>query len=244
MSEKFIAYFDVLGYGERIREKNIDEEYVIQKRLREEIKEVIEKNAKKRADFHAISFSDTHIFYTNDISEDAFEIIIKSSLFFMLLAAVRRRPYLPVRGAIHCGDFKADHANSVFIGKGLREAYKFEQNQEWMGCLISDSLHEQVKNFTTFKSFVENRVIVNYPVPFKKDKKETKYVLNIESFPRIWGDKCKDMPLTKIEFIENIFVNKGAGSDGLLTLNDDARKKMENTKEFFTYLCASENRRG
>lgn len=238
MSEKFVAYFDVLGYGERIRGKNIDEEYVIQKRLREEIGEIIEKNAKKRADFHTISFSDTHIFYTNDISEDAFEMIIKSSLIFMLLAAVRRRPYLPVRGAIHYGDFIADHANSIFIGKGLREAYEFEKNQNWMGCLISDSCYKQVNGFEVFRSFVGRQVIVNYPVPFKEEKRENKYVINIESFQRIWGDQCKDMPVTKPEFIENIFVNKGKGNNNLLILDDDSRKKMENTKKFFTYICA------
>ena len=35
----------------RIKQKNIDEEYCIQKRLREEIREIIEKNAKNKADF-------------------------------------------------------------------------------------------------------------------------------------------------------------------------------------------------
>lgn len=242
--KKFIAYFDILGYGERMRNKNIDDEYAIQKALREEIKEIIEKNAKARADFHTISFSDTYIFYTDDISEDAFEMIIKSSLIFMLLAAVRRRPYLPVRGAIHYGDFMADQNNSIFIGEGLRKAYEFEKNQDWMGCLISDSCYEQVKDFEAFKFFVEKQVIVNYSVPFKKDKRENKYVINIESFPRIWGNECKDMLLTKPEFIENIFVNKGDGNDGLLSLNDYATKKMKNTKEFFTHICAKEKQQG
>jgi len=239
--KKFIAYFDILGYGERIKQKNIDEEYVIQKRLLEEIREIIEKNAKKRADFHTVSFSDTHIFYTNDISEDAFEMIIKSSLIFMLLAAVRGRPYLPVRGAIHYGDFMADYGNSIFIGEGLRKAYEFEKNQDWMGCLISDLCYEQVKDFEIFKFFVKEQVLFSYSVPFKEDKRENRYVVNIESFPRIWGDKCKHMLVTKPEFIENVFMNKGEGDDGLLSLNGGARRKMENTKEFFTYARKKNN---
>ena len=145
---------------------------------------------------------------------------------------------MPVRGAIHYGDFVADHGNT--IGEGLRKAYEFEKNQNWMGCLISDSCCKQVKDFEAFKFFVEKRVIVNYSVPFK-DKRENKYVINIESFPRVWGDKCKHMPVTKPEFIENIFMNRGEGDDGLLSLNEDARKKMENTKEFFKYICAKGN---
>ena len=170
--KKFIAYFDILGYGERIKQKNIDEEYVIQKRLLEEIREIIEKNAKKRADFHTVSFSDTHIFYTND---------------------------------------------------------------------ISDLCYEQVKDFEIFKFFVKEQVLFSYSVPFKEDKRENRYVVNIESFPRIWGDKCKHMPVTKPEFIENVFMNKGEGDDGLLSINGDARRKMENTKEFFTYARKKNN---
>ena len=70
--KKFIAYFDILGYGERIKDKNIDEEHVIQKDLRDDIREIIEKNANERIKFNTIPFSDTHIFYTDDVSEDAF----------------------------------------------------------------------------------------------------------------------------------------------------------------------------
>ena len=232
---KFIAYFDIRGYGERIRGKSIDEEYIIQKSLKDDIRKIIEKNAKERTEFYTISFSDAHIFYANDVSEDAFEIIIKSSLIFMLLAAVRKPPYLPMRGVVHYGDFMADHDNSIFIGKGLREAYLFEKNQEWMGCFLSDSCYEQVKNFKIFDEFLKNNVLVNYPVPLKDEKKD-KYVINIESFPRVWGEECKDMPVTKPEFIENIFVNRGIEKNDLLNLDESTKNKMKNTKEFFARI--------
>jgi len=260
--KKFIAYFDILGYGERIKDKNIDEEHVIQKDLRDDIREIIEKNANERIKFNTIPFSDTHIFYTDDVSEDAFEIIIKSSLIFMLLAAVRKHPYLPLRGVIHYGDFMADYANSIFIGKGLRESYIFEKDQEWAGCFVSDLCYEQVKNFKIFKEFQEKLVLVKYYVPFKKSMQkgrsyiseffrrivlntgsrrqeipqEAQYVINMEAFSRVWGEECKDMPITNPEFIENIFVNKGKESRNLLSLNESAKKKMKNTKDFFTYI--------
>ena len=239
--KKFIAYFDILGYGERIKEKNIDEEYVIQESLINEVKKIIKENARKRADFHTISFSDTHIFYTNDISENAFEMIIKSSLVFMLIAAVRKPPYLPLRGVVNYGDFKADYDKAIFIGKGLREAYKLEKKQEWMGCFLTDSCYEQVKNFNTFKEFLQKFVLINYPVPLKVGSKN-QYVINMESFPRIWGKQCKDMPLTTPEFIENIFINKGITNEKL-RLNESAKKKLENTKKFFIDLqkITSEN---
>ncbi len=254
--KKFIAYFDILGYGDRIKDKSIDEEYEIQKEIIEDIIKIIENNATTRTEFHTIHFSDTHIFYTDDVSEDAFEIIIKSSLIFMLLAAVRKHPYLPLRGVVNYGDFMADYDKSIFIGEGLRGAYTLEKNQEWMGCFLSDSCYEQVKNFEIFKEFVKRLVLVKYFVPFKKGthiwmswvkkvilrqsqglkERKNKYVINMESFPRVWGDKCKNMPLTDPKFIENIFINRGKDDRDLLKLNESAEKKLRNTQEFFKYI--------
>lgn len=240
--KKFIAYFDILGYGKRINNKNIDEEYAIQRDLKIDIREIIEKNAKNRADFHTIHFSDTHIFYTNDNSEYAFEIIIKSSLIFMLLAAVRKHPYLPLRGVVNYGDFIADHDNSIFVGKGLREAYALEKNQEWMGCFLSDSCYKRVKDFGIFKKFLEEIVLVDYPVPLKTGDKN-KYAINIESFPRIWGEACKGMPIAAPEFIKNIFVNKGKENGSVLDLDESAKRKMGNTIEFFEHIQNKLNNR-
>ena len=254
--KKFIAYFDILGYGDRIKNKSIDEEYEIQKEIIEDIVKIIENNATKRTDFCTMHFSDTHIFYTKDVSEDAFEIIIKSSLIFMLLAAVRKHPYLPLRGVINYGDFMGDYDRSIFIGEGLREAYALEKRQEWMGCFLSDSCYEQAKNFEIFKEFAKKLVLVKYSVPFKdrahswvnwikevilrqpqklRERKD-KYVINMESFPRVWGDECKNMPLTDPKFIENIFVNRGIDDSDLLKLNKSAEEKLKNTQQFFNYI--------
>lgn len=254
--KKFIAYFDILGYGDRIKDKSINEEYEIQKEIIEDIIKIIKNNATKRTDFYTLHFSDTHIFYTKDVSEDAFEIIIKSSLIFMLLAAVRKHPYLPLRGVINYGDFMADYDRSIFIGEGLRQAYALEKRQKWMGCFLSDSCYKQVKNFEVFKDFVKKLVLVEYFVPFKGvtqsranwikkiilrqpqklREKEKKYVVNMESFPRVWGDKCKNMPLTDPKFIENIFVNRGKDDSNLLKLNESAEEKLRNTQDFFKYI--------
>ncbi len=154
---------------------------------------IIVNNANTRTIFHAIQFSDTHVFYTEDASEDAFEIIIKSSLVFMLMAAIRKHPYLPLRGAINYGDFRVDQENSIFVGKALRDAYVFEKSQEWMGCFLSDLCYEQVKNYEIFKEFLKKLVLVKYPVPFKNaTNEEGKYVINMEAFPRVYGEESKD----------------------------------------------------
>lgn len=232
--KKFIAYFDILGYGDRIKDKSIDEEYEIQKKFIEDRINLID-NVTEIAECHALHFSDTHIFYTKDNSGESFDKIVRSSLLFMLIAAVRTTPYLPLRGAISYGDFLIDPEKQIIIGQGLRESYALAENQKWMGCCLSDSCSEQVKDYEIFKILLEKRILVNYCVPFK-NQKEYKYVINMESFIRLWGDKCKNMPLTNPKFIENIFVNRGMDDSNLLKLNEGAEEKFKNTQEFFEYI--------
>lgn len=232
--KKFIAYFDILGYGDRINDKSIDEEYKIQKEFIDDRINLID-SVSEIAKCSAIHFSDTHIFYSEDNSENSFDKIVRSSLLFMLIAAVRSTTYLPLRGAISCGDFLVDREKWIIIGQGLREAYALAERQEWMGCSLSDSCYEQAKNFRIFNIFLEKLILINYSVPFK-ERREYKYVINMESFIRLWGEKCKNMPLTDPEFIKNIFINKGMKDSKLLVLNKGAQKKLENTQEFFEYI--------
>ena len=233
--KKFIAYFDILGYRERIKSKSLDEEYKIQEKFIKDTKEIIVDKPSGGAHFQEIHFSDTHIFYTNESSEDAFEMIIKSSLVFMSIAAVRTPPYFPLRGAVEYGDFLADDGNKIFIGDGLRKAYDLSEKQNWMGCCLSDSCYEQVKNFRIFEEFLKQQVLIEYLVPFKGEAKD-KYVINMEAFLRVFGKESKDMPLCDPEFIKNIFINKGENDSGIIELDESAREKLKNTQKFFKYV--------
>ncbi|MHC4122918.1 MAG: hypothetical protein ACYSSI_05030 [Planctomycetota bacterium] len=234
IKKKFIAYFDILGYESRIKGKSLEQEFKIQERLIKDREELID-TTRELVKCQTIHFSDTHILYTNDCSNSSFSKIIRSSLLFMLLAAVRNVPYLPMRGAISYGDFLVDAEKKIIIGGGLRDACGLEKAQEWMGCCLSDLCYEQVKDYISFKWFLEKRVLVKYRVPFKS-KEKYKYAVNMESFPRIWGKRTKEMPITDSRFIENIFRNKGMSNKDLLKLDKKVRIKLKNTQKFFRYI--------
>lgn len=238
MNKCYLAYFDILGYGSKIMGKDLSEECQIYKGFIEDAKICCNNFIAGKGDKKVfyLYFSDTHFFYTEDDSEIAFASIIGCSLCFMLLASVRRVPYLPVRGAITYGDFKADLENNIFIGSALRKAYFLEKNQEWSGCALSLDCVEKVEDFPYFKRFVEERLLVEYKIPMKKTKKYNSYVINMEAFPRLHGEESRDIPITNSDFWRNIFENKGENNKDTIKLDGEAEKKLEHIQEFFQYI--------
>jgi len=47
---------------------------------------------------------------------------------------------LPARGAISYGEFYADSANGIYVGRALVEAYETAESQEWIGAVAAESL--------------------------------------------------------------------------------------------------------
>lgn len=228
--KKFIAYFDILGYGARIENKSIEEELGIQRRFLEDISKLI-SNTKEVIKCNTISFSDTHILYSDDLSR-----VIRGALLFMLMAVCRKRPYFPMRGAITYGDFLFDKEEMIVIGSALREAYILSEQQEWMGCCLSESCCMAVTP-TVFNYYTKKGVLVKYNAPIKNKKPIERYVINMESFSRIWGTSTRDMKIND-DFVRNIFLNKGSSGTDILNLDSDKgiQTKLDNTQEFFRYI--------
>lgn len=230
MNDKFfVAYFDILGYGARVKNKSLQEEFDVQSKLISDCKFI--NNSKEITKCNIINFSDTFVIYSDDFSR-----IVRGSLLFMLLSAIREVPYLPVRGAISYGDFLFDKETNIIIGEALREAYSLERNQEWMGCSLASSCFNSGGYKQSFDIFKSKGILVEYNVPLKNDKIEKRYVINMESFGRVWGKETKNMPITRPEFIRNLFINLGEDNKDVLGLDDSATLKLNNTKSFFSYI--------
>ena len=199
-TKKYLAYFDILGYQARIKNKNIERELEIQNRFIKDAKCCCEKiNAETIEEkISHIHFSDTHIYFTKDDSEIAFVSLVGTVLLFMNLASVRKTPYLPVRGAICFGDFYAK--DNTYIGSALREAYNFAENQDWLGCAIAKGCFGKIKDFPRFKKLKQKGILVKYKVPmkFEKNIKLTLLILNpIQEYGVI---DVKKYPLQKDDF--------------------------------------------
>jgi hypothetical protein len=224
-TKQFVAYFDVLGYGNRIYGKSINEEYEIQKHLIDRKEERVKSN-KQDIKYYSVHFSDVIILYGDNFSK-----IAKESLVLMYETAVKNHPSFLLRGAIGYGDFLVDDKRRIYIGSGLRDAYKFERKQEWMGCCLSDACYEKVRYDKPFEKYSQMGILVKYAVPLKGGVKEERYVINMEHCNRKFSNSINITP----ELIDKIF--KG---DKFNEMNEDTKKdintKLKNTKDFFEYI--------
>ncbi len=157
--ERFLAYFDILGFKE-FMENNADEyiDRFIHNLFRDSQSAVSGDNYVdggpgiyvpdlSKSNIHCIHISDSIIFWTEDISEESFNVIINCSAFFLNRSL---QATFPVRGCIVAGKITFEPSviknkkgitfyNSLLYGKALIEAYLKAEFQDWAGCYIDKS---------------------------------------------------------------------------------------------------------
>lgn len=139
--ERFVAYFDILGFSDLVNDSNGD---ISKQILINKYKEIIEKSEKEVLEINSFSenrmkhvwFSDTFIFFTEGGEGIDYRAIITCSQFF-----IKNMLYInePLRGAISYGELYADTSKNIFVGKALIEAYKEAESQNWIGLILSPS---------------------------------------------------------------------------------------------------------
>jgi len=162
----WLAYFDILGFS------NMVEKFPIEF-VREKLKEAIEEGAKFNAICRFKFFSDSFIFYTENVSPDSFRCIRGASAFFFRAMFTRRKlPHFPMRGCLNLGKFYADEENGIFFGCALIDAYRLSEGQDWIGFVLSKEARQKFEDYESmgfesskYSSFQE------YPVPYKEETK-------------------------------------------------------------------------
>jgi hypothetical protein len=81
-------------------------------------------------------FSDTIIIYSADGSRKSFEDVAEASKSFLDELIDSK---IPVRGALAFGDFYADKANGLFLGKALIDACEYGEKFNWLGFALHPS---------------------------------------------------------------------------------------------------------
>jgi hypothetical protein len=183
---KFIAYFDLLGFEEFIAKNSIDDQktalgvvfHTIEcslsggKVLNTDIGVVADIS---NAQINCLNFSDTIVFWTNDESTYSLINLLKVVHDFnskMILYV------FPIRGAVTFGEIfhtnyrEASNQNTLYnvnsvYGKGIIEAYRKSEMQNWAGTVIDNTIIEELKlrkiEVDTFlKPFAKK-----YQVPYK-----------------------------------------------------------------------------
>jgi hypothetical protein len=129
---------------------------------------------------NCINFSDTIIFWTNDVSKESLEELLYITHYFNWQANLY---FFPVRGTLTIGELEGvDHSfkselggsynlNSVF-GKGLVEAHEITESQKWAGTVLNTSVVDFIQgNFKDPQTLLD-LYTKNFAVPFKLGVKE------------------------------------------------------------------------
>jgi hypothetical protein len=224
--ERFIAYFDYLGFKEFIERNDLALGLGKYKEVPHGIIADISDSS-----INCINFSDTVIFFTNDTSDAALKEILTVAHKFNWVAIDF---CFPVRGAIVLGEMiyvdhkKKNHAggiyniNSVF-GKGLVNAHLKAESQDWAGTVLDESFIKEVERRGHNVEEFLFPYAKKYTVPYKdRIAKEQEYVLNI-----IKGDLNEEALKNYSNGIRDNF------SAHNKSVNDDrVQQKIENTLLF------------
>lgn len=162
---KFIAYFDYLGFKKFIENNDLDYQIRIIGNNFRDIENALGQGKVKDAprgviadltnsNINCINFSDTIVFWTNDDSKESLIEILEVAYRFNWNAIDF---CFPVRGSLVYGeivhiDFQQKNSagglyniNSVF-GKGLVTAHEKADKQHWAGTVIDQSFIELLLN--------------------------------------------------------------------------------------------------
>lgn len=193
MSNRAVAFLDILGFRRMVETRNSDElgTQMVQM-IGQAIPLMNQRFLPAKADAPTFfpdwplyapwviyyAFSDSVIFVSVNESEAA-------CLALLLLAwrttQVMIGTKFPVRGAVACGETFVDEENHVFLGKSLTTAYELQARQNWIGVAIDDSIEETHPGILTSEepsAGVREALFPRYEVPMKDGQVRDYHVLN------------------------------------------------------------------
>lgn len=180
--KRAIAYFDILGFKEKVETLTIDElvdwytklinnteNYFVD----EATSQIRRKDTCKR-----FIFSDSIFLIANEDTEQGFVELVTYAWRMMQIALAMN---FPLRGAITYGDIYVEQSRNIFIGESIVNAATWENKQNWMGAVVDKSAMERYHSIlkgNDVLSDVLRLLLPIYPVPMKNDTTENQFVIN------------------------------------------------------------------
>ena len=138
----FVALLDILGFQTFVSRPNFDA------RAEKYLATLATSVGKTKRPVHYYQASDSTILTTENLDEEALRSLLEavSAISFDALA----EQGLPIRGGIAGGLYAtqdAGPAGTLVAGPAVVEAYHMEQQQDWVGTMLSPSLLHLVPNW-------------------------------------------------------------------------------------------------
>lgn len=176
-----IGYLDLLGFKEMVDTQPLEKlsgsyESLIHK-IGEHLNQ-IEYNGKRFALCKRFVFSDSIILLPErhqgiEHWKDCFGLLVYAWKFTQIALSVG----FPIRGAIAHGEMYVNEKDNIFLGKALTKAYELEQQQEWVGVSIDQSVFDAHPDLNEDHPLY-NCIFFDYPVPLKNAPPSLRKTLN------------------------------------------------------------------
>lgn len=186
-----VAFLDILGFKQLLKQRPLVD---LARDYEEAIQQVFSLNQRYQSERSAPTylpnhkpgepwcyrqiFSDSIILIALDESEEScLKLLFYARLLFIFML-VRK---LPVRGAVVAGKLYHNRATAVTLGDALTDAYLLEQQQEWVGVCIADSVWEAYPNLLMAARNPEDALFyyfLEYPIPWKGSAQAAHRILN------------------------------------------------------------------
>ncbi len=161
-------------------------------------------------------FSDSIILVSKDNSVESCLMLLLYTWKIMQACLASK---MPVRGGIVNDEFFMDKEHDIFLGKALTKAYELENQQDWIGISIDDSINKRFQNIFSFKDIPYwDNVFLFYDVPLKNGLTKRMRTIN-------WRF--------------NFVVDKGTKSLFPSSADIRVQKKINNTLDYAKYVVNS-----
>ena len=181
--ERFVAFFDILGFGSWVESEGSKKVFTyvrgfLNLMVRSSLPgSTVHQDMSvdiQKSDIGYINFSDSIVFYSRNDSYHCLKAMLTVCGEFMNIVICG--PSRMLRGAIAHGEFYADPKANAYVGKALIDAYKLEEDQDWLGLSLHDSV-EVVKYFQ--QALNEHKgYIVRSLVPLRSNSNKKPYCIN------------------------------------------------------------------
>lgn len=238
----FIAFIDILGFKNKIKNKSVKELYELMSGFTESSSAVISEFVSEDdqgnilldwniLEIRAMFISDSIVLYKKikdplQSMNDELLILIRS---VSALLEIALKIDLPLRGAIGCGELAihSDRAEngevslSMIWGEALADLIDLEKQFEWSGVVISDQCREKYENILTGNKASD--WVINYQAPMKEELNPKDYYCVKWNFPA--------------EKVESHFLRLSHSHD----CHESIKGKINNTKRFLESINFSRN---
>tara|TARA_R100001129_G_scaffold170764_1_gene140463 strand:- start:2131 stop:2811 length:681 start_codon:yes stop_codon:yes gene_type:complete len=149
-TKRWFAHLDLLGFTAQVEDNNLD----LVLAAYEDALDGLEEKAKihKGKGISYTWFSDTFIIYSRGSSKEEFVLVEQISRLFFIKLIYRR---IPVRGALTFGDLYSQKEKNIFIGKALIDSYKYGEDQDWVGLILTPDAACEAEKHLSLKYYSE-----------------------------------------------------------------------------------------